>query len=269
MQWMELTGIGLAAGAVGGLLGVGGSIVMIPAMTIALGPDQHLYQAAAMIVNFFVVTPAVLQHAKAGAVQPATVKRLLPLALLGVLAGVGVSELWVFADHREPYLRGLFGVFLLTLCAVDLYRLLSPGQKADFVQGDFTWRRAALVALPTGIVAGLFGVGGGVMAVPLQRRFLGIPIRSAIANSATVIIATSFAGACAKNYAYVTAHGGSMRSFALAAALIPTAMVGATLGSRLTHVLPTRNVKIAFFVLLALAAARMIYGALQSVTSGF
>ncbi|MCH9003289.1 MAG: TSUP family transporter, partial [Planctomycetes bacterium] len=63
--------IGLFTGVVGGLLGVGGSIVMIPAMTEVIGPDQHLYQAAAMIVNFFVVVPAVYQHRKAGAIDMA------------------------------------------------------------------------------------------------------------------------------------------------------------------------------------------------------
>ena len=61
--------IGLLAGLLGGLLGIGGSIVMIPAMTEVLGPDQHLYQAAAMTVNFFVVVPAVIRHSRAGAIS--------------------------------------------------------------------------------------------------------------------------------------------------------------------------------------------------------
>ena len=66
-----LAAVGLLAGVLGGLLGVGGSILMIPAMVFLFadryGPEgQHLYQAAAMIVNLFVVLPAVDRHRRAG-----------------------------------------------------------------------------------------------------------------------------------------------------------------------------------------------------------
>ena len=88
--WLAL--IGLLAGACGGLLGIGGGIVMIPAMTEVFGPDQHLYQAAAMIVNFFVVVPAVYQHVRAGAVDRSAVRRLIPLGPVAVVAGVALSE---------------------------------------------------------------------------------------------------------------------------------------------------------------------------------
>lgn len=268
VELVELVAIGLAAGSVGGMLGIGGSIIMIPAMTMVLGPAQHLYQATAMIVAFFVTTPAVVQHARARAIQPSTVKKLLPMALVGVLAGVGLSELPIFAGRGEAHLRALFGVFLLVLCLVDLYRLIRPRMEAEALAGALSWRTATSVSLPTGVVAGLFGIGGGVLAVPLQRRFLGIPMPNAIANSASLIIMTSMCGAFVKNYAYYFDHGGSLRPLSLAAALIPTAMIGGTIGSRLTHRIPVRNVKTAFFVLLAIAAVRMILGALRSMNAG-
>ncbi|NOT00406.1 MAG: TSUP family transporter, partial [Phycisphaerales bacterium] len=62
--WLGI--IGLAAGLLGGLLGIGGSIVMIPAMTEVLGANQHLYQASALMVSFFVGAPALVQHLRAG-----------------------------------------------------------------------------------------------------------------------------------------------------------------------------------------------------------
>ncbi len=267
--------IGLFAGMVGGMLGVGGSIVMIPAMTEVLGPNQHLYQAAAMIVNFFVVVPAVYQHRRAKAIDGATVIRIVPLSLVAVLAGVGISELPFFAGDGEAYLRGLFGLFLLFVAVTDLYRLArkrrdgsaasAEGVTSIGVPRPISWCSAALVAIPTGLVAGVLGVGGGIMAVPLQRRFLNIPIRTAIANSATIIIATSLVGATAKNYAYVVDSGLSIWSFILAALLIPTAMIGSSFGSRLTHRVPLDFVKVAFFFLLLVAAIRLTYGASRDV----
>ena len=267
--------LGFFAGIFGGMLGVGGSIIMIPAMTEVLGPNQHLYQAAAMIVNFFVVVPAVYQHRRAKAIESQTVFRIVPLAIVGVVVGVGISELPLFAGEGEAYLRGLFGLFLLSVAVYDLHRLfrrsapagnvanpagLQPGRKRPS-----GWALAAVVAVPTGLVAGLLGVGGGIMAVPLQRRFLHIPIRTAVANSAAIIIATSVIGATAKNWAFAADNDGSVAPFILAAVLIPTAIIGSLVGSRLTHRLPLRFVKAAFFVLLLVAALRLTYKAWASV----
>ncbi len=277
MELLQLVIIGLGAGLLGGMLGVGGSIIIIPAMTEVLGPDQHLYQAAAMIVNFFVVVPAVYQHRRAGAINRTTVARLVPLAVLAVVVGVGVSELPVFAGGGEAYLRGVFGGFLLIVGGYELYRLLPrvreripPATACTSGNGctsPIGWRRAALVALPTGLVAGLLGVGGGLLAVPLQGRLLHIPMRVAIANSAAVISATSLIGASAKNYAYLAAHEYTMKPLVLAAVLIPTAMIGSLMGSRLTHRLPVRTIKSAFLILLILAAMRLMYKASQSIAA--
>ncbi len=273
--------IGLLTGLVGGMLGVGGSIVMIPAMTELLGPDQHLYQAAAMIVNFFVVVPAVYQHRRAKAIHMATISRILPLAAVSVVLGVGISELPIFAGTGEVYLRGLFGLFLLLIAVTDLYRLCRRNRnKIDtLMQGQgsslpsvaaeapkrMQWRLAAIVAVPTGVVAGLLGVGGGIVAVPLQRRLLHVPMTAAVAGSATIIIATSLVGAIVKNYAYMTQHDGGTASLTLAAIVIPTAIVGSLIGSALTHRVPVKVVRGGFFLLLMLAALRFTYAAVCSI----
>jgi uncharacterized membrane protein YfcA len=264
-----LTLIGLATGLVGGMLGVGGSIVMIPAMTEVLGPDQHLYQAAAMIVNFFVVVPAVYQHRRARAIQTGTVLRLMPLAVVSSVAGVLLSELRIFADENEAYLRLLFGLFLLVFALTDLCRAVVRHRAGNGAHGGVDtevpraagWRTIALVAVPTGLLSGFLGLGGGVLAVPLQQRLLRTPIRTAIANSATLIVAISLVGAIAKNYAVVRDLEQTHRSMALASILIPTAIGGSLIGSRLTHALPLRWVKAAFLVLLLLAALRLTHGA--------
>lgn len=261
--------IGLVAGAAGGLLGIGGSIVMIPAMTLVLGPDQHLYQAAAMIVNFFVVVPAVVQHHRAGAIDARAVSRIIPPALVAVLVGVGLSELDIFAGDNEVYLRAAFGLFLAYVVVQDLVQLAMRSNRAgqagtplDGRPREIRWSAALGVSLPTGLVAGLLGVGGGVVAVPLQRRLLGLPMRQAIANSAVIIIATSICGAVVKNYAFALDTGRAAAPLQLAMLLIPTAMIGSMIGARLTHRLPVPIVRAAFDVILIAAAFRMITGSL-------
>lgn len=282
---IQLIIIGVVAGGIGGLIGIGGSLIMIPALTEVLGPDQHRYQAAAMIVNFFVVVPAVVQHRRARAIQPRTVVRLIPLATVGVIGGVLISELPVFRDFGEAYLRLIFGMFLLVVSVTDLARVARSaradrlarlgGEHDARTRSDIDeteekgetdhWSSAAAVAVPTGLLAGMLGVGGGMLAVPLQRKFLRVPMRSAIANSATIIIVTSIVGAALKNIAYARIHGSASESLTLAAALIPTAIVGSYIGSGLTHKLPVRAIKAVFLVLLTITAVRITRGALTDI----
>ena len=82
--------VGLVAGGSGGLLGIGGSVVMIPGMVFLFGSEQqlgrepqHLYQAAAMIVNFFVMLPAVWQHWRAKAPLRSVTRWMVPSTIVG------------------------------------------------------------------------------------------------------------------------------------------------------------------------------------------
>jgi len=260
--------IGLVAGVAGGLLGIGGSIVMIPGMNELFGPRQHLHQAAAMIVNFFVVVPAVYQHARVRAVSWPIVRALAPAAVLSVLLGVAASETAIFAGRNQAYLTMLFAAFMFSIGATDLYRMARRrgGDGQGPVPRVPAWKTALLVGLPTGFTSGLLGVGGGIMAVPLQRRLLAVPLRSAIANSAATIIALSLVGAPLKNIAVASSGAAPWwEPVGLAAVLIPTAMIAAFFGGRLTHVLPVAHVRVAFILVLFVFAARMCFRALAAL----
>ncbi|HNO77748.1 MAG TPA: sulfite exporter TauE/SafE family protein [Phycisphaerae bacterium] len=255
--------IGFVAGILGGLLGIGGSIVMIPALTEALGPRPHLYQAAAMIVNFFVVAPALIQHAKVKAIIFPIVRSMAPSAGIAVLVGVWTSELDIFRGHGQATLILMFGVFLLWVAGRQVMAIWSnpirpENQDADQYRNG--WRAALWIGAPMGFIAGLLGVGGGVICVPFQVRFLKVPLRQAIANSAATILVLSLIGAILKNAALVTSHHDIhlIDSLRLAGTLIPPAIVGSMLGSRLTHTLPIKILRVALVLILLAASARMI-----------
>ena len=271
MEDLYLALIGLAAGLFGGLLGIGGSIVMIPGMTELLGPQQHLYQAAALIVNFFVAAPALWQHLRARAVDGSVLRGLIPSAVLAAVAGVACSELSVFRGGRSVYLTGLFGCFLFYVAGRDLLNFVASRRARTTRPVErkpvSLWRAALLVGLPTGFVSGLLGVGGGVVAVPLQRRFCRVPLRTAIANSAASIVGLSLVGASFKHYALAVAHPEIewYQPASLAIFLIPTAIIGASIGGRLTHVLPVTWVRMAFIGLLVVAGFRMVLRAVGPI----
>ena len=101
MEYIILAGVGIVMGFLGGLLGIGGSVIMIPALVFISGENQHLYQASAMIYNFFVGAAAVIVHKKADVLVMGVIKWLIPAAALGITIGVAISNSSVFASGKS------------------------------------------------------------------------------------------------------------------------------------------------------------------------
>lgn len=271
MEYIVLLIVGLAAGVLGGLLGIGGSVIMIPAMTLVLGAVAddgtemiHQYQAAAMIVNVLLAGSSAIRHYRAGAVYHNVWKYLVPAGLVGILAGVALSRSPLFVADNARYLRWLFGVFLLYVVGYNVYRMMSAGRTSHEgvspgqVRIMPAWKKLSIGGV-MGTFAGLLGIGGGAQAVPLMQVLLHMPLRNAIATSAATIFAVSWVGALAKNMS-LGVDGSWVESLRLAACLGPTAIVGAYVGGYLTHTLPLKVVRVLFVVVMLLAAWKMIVG---------
>ncbi len=269
-DYIMLLPVGLLAGACGGLLGIGGSVVMIPAMCLIAGPQrQHLYQAVALIANFFVVAPAVIRHRQAGATLRPVTRLMVPSALVGVIAGVYLSELPIFHGQGQGYLQIGFAVFLGYVFVQNLLRFRSPSRASERPAADAAHLSkpaiVALVGLPTGLLGGLLGVGGGLLAVPAQQVVLRLRLPNAIANSATTILWSSVLGAVLKN-AHLSQHGLAWRdAILMAVCLIPTAMIGSWYAAAKVHRWPVRVIRAAFAVLLLYCGVRLLMMGLGQV----
>lgn len=260
--------LGLLAGTLGGMLGVGGSVVMIPGLAILFSfsksaePNQHLFQASAMIVNVVVSVPAMLRHRKAGALVSDALVWMLPAALLFILIGVWVSNLPIFAGaDGGRWLGRLLAAFLVYVIVVNIRKLCTPSHEQG--SGELiTPARGLSVGAVMGTIAGLLGIGGGAIAVPLQQMLMRLPLRNCIGNSSAIICISAGIGAIYKN-ATLAQHATDTgpidwhTSLLIAALLAPTAWVGSRLGAGLTHSLPLRQVRIAFILLMAVAAWKM------------
>ncbi len=306
--------VGLASGVLGGMLGVGGSIVMIPGMTLAFGFNQHLYQAAAMIMNVAVALPATLKHRQAGAIVGPVLKWMLPAALVAVIVGVYLSNRPFFAGiDGGIWLGRILALFLVYVIVMNVLRLAGSTDLRPEANARVTAPRSAGIGSIMGGVAGLLGVGGGIMAVPLQQTLMRLPLRNAIANSAAIMCVSAGLGAiyktatlhrhapapAAADAAAPAAAAGDpgpgldpvlpgptydlarwqqaildlvpplaetglaaspvswQWTLILAAVLAPTAWIGGRVGAGLTHRLPIRQVRIAFILLMIVAAWRM------------
>ena len=252
----SIAAVGLCAGLLGGLLGIGGSVVMIPAMAIIFGsgnPEaQHLYQAAAMAVNVAVSAPAAAEHLRRGALHSRLFLYVLISALVAIVAGVLVSD-----QMDGLTLRRVFAVFLLYTAGVTVAKLVRRTPEERDEHATVTPLRGGTVGGVMGFAAGLLGIGGGVLAVPLAHALCRLPLRRCIAVSSAAMCLTATVGATIKLSTLHTHGSSAWAGLGIAMTLAPTAVLGGSLGARLTHTLPIRTVRAVFVALLLLAAWRM------------
>jgi len=260
VEVIEVAGVGLGAGLLGGLAGVGGSLLILPALGLIFGyPDprgsQHLYMAAAMTTNVVVAIPSAWRHWRAGAVRTDLLPSLIPMTAASLAVGVYLSNRlngWVLVL--------MLAGFQILYCTWSLWQVFS--QRADFTkeQERVTKPRLAVSAGATGLTSGLLGLGGGVLQVPLLQVLCRTPLRQAIATSSAVICLTAAVGAVLKLVSLpglVSEPGAVARALTLAGAMAPGAVVGAIVGATLTHKLPLWAVRVLIVTLLSASAAAL------------
>ena len=111
--------------------------------------------------------------------------------------------------------------------------------------------KVAVIGVIAGVVAGLFGVGGGIIVVPGLVLWLAVTQRLASGTSIATIVASSAA-------ALIAFGLGDSVNWAAALAVFIGAAVGAVLGARLANRLPERMLTAAFAVVLVIGGVRML-----------
>jgi uncharacterized protein len=116
-----LLAIGVAAGFLAGLLGVGGGILLVPAMVLLLGFDQHVAQGTSLVV----IVPAAMigtwTHYRRGTIRP----RDAALVAAGGVIGAVIGSLSALSLDDE-LLRRLFAIVLLVVAVRMLLPTRSP-----------------------------------------------------------------------------------------------------------------------------------------------
>ena len=261
MDYLVFATIGVVMGVFGGLLGIGGSVIMIPALVFAFGENQHLYQASAMICSFFVGASATIVHRSEKVLMWDVLKWLIPAAAVGSVIGVAISNSSVFAGENSYLLARILGGFMVYVVVYNCLKFGGSDGGADGFDISGVRRSAGLsivCGLLSGVPAGLLGLGGGVLLVPTQQLFLRLPLKRAISNSAAAIALLTILAAVYKT-ATLPQHGiAAIEALKISAVVIPGAIIGAFLGGRGVHRLPSRVVRIVFIVLMALACYKLL-----------
>ena len=179
--------VGVAAGFLSGLFGVGGGILIVPGLVLVAKMDQRIAHGTSLAAVLPISASSLLSYWAHDHVDWRVGACLAVGALAGAVLG---TRLLNVLPHRALAV-GFAGLLLVT--AVRLFLpLTSEPTRAVLSVGHI----AALVAIgvATGILAGLLGVGGGVVMVPAMMMLLHLSSAMAKGTSVAVIIPTSIMG---------------------------------------------------------------------------
>ena len=248
--------LGLAVGILVGLLGIGGGVVLVPAMVYLLHYDQHLAQGTSL---FILLPPiglgALLQYWKSGQVD---LRAGIYCAVGFLLGGYGGGRIAVPMASR--HLQGVFGCFLV-LSAVLLWRktreTLAPVSAPSQATSHSLLRSLGifLIAVFCGVAAGMVGIGGGVLLVPLLGLLFGFGQHRAQGTSLVALIPpTGLLGFLAYAQAgYVSWTTGLL--------LVPGVFVGGILGGKLARRLNSVRMRQVFAALMFLLGVWQAFSA--------
>lgn len=238
-----------------------------------------------MLCNVAVASTAYRRYRKAGKIEWTFARRIVPAAIIAVLAGVAASTVIDASSFRV-----MFAAFLMVV-AVREFRLLAIGSEhAPDDARELSPARGAGIGAIMGFLSGLLGIGGGVVGVPLMRAWARIPMKRAVVTSVCTMVPLAMVGATMKSITLwntpVDANGATMSTLAagsaaattstaassttvpsnalipalvIAACLIPTAMVGSWIGATINVRVTGKAVRWVLATYLPLAAAWMAW----------
>ncbi|MDE4133168.1 sulfite exporter TauE/SafE family protein [Phaeobacter sp. QD34_3] len=252
-------GSGIVGGILAGLLGVGGGIVIVPALYFALsltGMEPALTMQVAVGTSLstiiFTSISSGYGHYKKGAIDMDLLKLWAPSILVGVAIG-GILGGVVSGQV-------LIAVFATVAVLVALDMILRKAQDSDNPRSFSkpVWAGLGVVA---GAISAMMGIGGGTVCVPMLN-FLGYDIRKAVGTSAAIGFIIAVPGALIYMTTGFGAEGLPPFSFGyvnlfLAAVIIPLSTTFAPVGVKLAHSIPRRALRLSFGLFLLFTAARM------------
>jgi hypothetical protein len=249
-NWFGLILLGLAVGIASGLFGIGGGIIIVPALVYLFGYYTRVASGTSLLAVVLPAVVGVITYSTQGNLN------LLMAGLLaaGAIIGAPIGS-WLLSVLSHRFVQWGFIVFLIIVIA-SLFVVI-PSRDAVI---EIDWLLGVgLVALGvfTGVMSGLLGIGGGVIIVPLLVVVFGVSDLVAKGTSMLVMIATGLSGTVA-NLRRRNVDPPASLTIGVAAA------VATPLGVWAAHALPPAIANAVFAVFLAVIMVRMLVDVLAS-----
>jgi uncharacterized membrane protein YfcA len=260
MDWPLLITLfltGLAGSFVSAMLGLGGAIIMVPAL-LYLPPlfgvgnlDMKQVSGITIIMVFATSLIGTLTHGKHKAVSKTLVVTMGVTGFVSSFAGAYVSKF-----TKAHFLLAIFAV-MACIAAVMMW-IPRREQGGDIPADQVTFNKtiALVIALIVGFVGGMVGAPGAYIFIPSMIYILDIPLRVALGSTLGIVFVSSIAGALGKMVTFQV-------PYILTTAVVLGTIPGARLGGQFSHRVPVMLLRRFLAVIISYAAVRMIYDAVK------
>lgn len=258
---------GIVAGTIGSLVGLGGGVIIVPVL-LYLGSnhaDMEVTPQIAVGTSLLVIAISSLSSSIAYFRQRKVDVRS---AFLFFLASGPGAIVGAFVNSRMSggaFLIG-FGLFMIAVSfllmmrgrwkkrdvAWSVTRSYHDAATNEVLTYGYTRKVALTLSFVVGVLAGMFGVGGGALMMPVMLLLFHYPVHVAAATSMFMIFLSSIPGSITHGL-----YGNIEWLFVIA--LAPGAWIGGQLGAYLSTKLKTRTLIIALRVMLILTGIRLIW----------
>jgi uncharacterized membrane protein YfcA len=248
MEWMMIFVLGAFVGLLAGLFGIGGGLILVPALSLLLpildlaSNEQALAIAIATTLTSVAVTgsAAAITHIRSGQVHWSSVKKLTLGLTFGAICGALLTS-----SLPITVLGVAFGVIEILIA---LQMLL--GKQPTSMRSEPSWLASSAFAWISGMLSALIGIGGGTMNTP-WLVWHGIRLPVAIATSSLLGVIIAVAGTA-------THLGSDLIQWTTLFVLVSASLITAPIGARLTHQLPIQTLRRGFSLLIFVLGVTML-----------
>jgi len=247
-EQLWLVPLGFAAGVLGSILGLGGGIIVVPVLTF-FGYSPTLAASTSLFAAFSNAVASTISYTRQKRIQFSIGLKLGLLSIPGTILGAYISS-----EITPSLFKILFGlVLIVSAIYIFINRKIESKQHNQSKQVMLFAVGASFFA---GIISSLFGIGGGIVFVPLMVIVMGLSMKEAASTSQFILLFASAAGLAAHS---ALGHPDFIQALLLAAG----AFAGGFVGARLSVDIKEKRLKILVSIVMVAASIKLFIDSLE------
>jgi uncharacterized membrane protein YfcA len=247
--------LGFAAGILGSMIGLGGGIIVVPVLTF-LGFPPTVAASNSLFAALSNATASTISYSKQKRIEYSLGLKLGLLSIPGTVLGAIIST-----DVAPDIFKILFGFVLIASAAYIFLRKKIESKEKTISKQMIVFAIGA--SFFAGIISSFFGIGGGIIFVPLMVVGMGMAMKKAAPTSQMILLFASLSGVIVHS---LLGHP----DFLQAGMLSIGSFIGGLVGARLSIDIKERYLQILVTVVILIAAAKLFFDSVSgNINLGF
>ena len=246
---LGLIALGFAAGILGSMIGLGGGIIVVPVLTF-FGFSPTLAASSSLFAALSNAAASTVSYSKQKRIEFSLGLKLGLLTIPGTVLGAYVSS-----NIAPEIFKILFGFVLIASAVYIFARKKIENKKVNLSKQMIVFAIGA--SFFAGIISAFFGIGGGIIFVPLMVVGMGMTMKKAAPTSQLILLFASFSGVIIHT---ILGHS----DFLIAGLLALGSFMGGLAGARLSVDIKERFLQITVSVVIIVAAIKMFIDSLSN-----